>query len=222
MKDSLKIILLLAMVVMLPQSVESRNRSRDTSQCDGLTGRKLSKCLANDRQADARDSRTGSGSNGSAQCEGLSSRNRKKCLAAARQETSDESSSSRGPKVVELSAPNLPVGISVLDRRPDARECVDYARSRMPTLPYGLFTFKNKTDMINSKTARVGSVAIINVPTGEYSEYGHVAYVEEVTANSITISETHYSGRNYTLRRSVGRSLANAEAQLHIVGYRRP
>ena len=45
-----------------------------------------------------------------------------------------------------------------LDR--DPRECVDYARSKVSTLPRGLYTFNEKLRIINSHSCREKSAAI--------------------------------------------------------------
>ena len=114
-------------------------------------------------------------------------------------------------------------GIVSSDQRPDQRECVEYARSRVSSLPTGLFTFQNKRDIITpSARARVGSIAIIEVPSGASAQYGHIAYVEAVSENSITITETNFGGRRYQKRTATGRDLADAERQLRIIGYYRP
>jgi hypothetical protein len=113
-------------------------------------------------------------------------------------------------------------GITQIERRADDRECVIYARSRVASLPFGLFSMADKRNIINQSTPSAGSIAIIETPGGSFAEIGHVAYVEEVTSNSIIISETNFSSRNYTLRKAVGTKLADAEAQLRIIGYFRP
>jgi hypothetical protein len=110
-----------------------------------------------------------------------------------------------------------------MDQRPDARECVDYARSRVPSLPTGLFTIEDKRKAISpNSSARAGSIAIIEVPSGDYAKYGHVAYVEAVSENAITITETNFGGRHYQRRIATGRDLADAERQLRIIGYYQP
>lgn len=113
-------------------------------------------------------------------------------------------------------------GVTEFDQRPDLRECTDFARSLVRSLPGGLFTMRDKTNIINSRRPTVGSVAIIEVPRGYAQPYGHVAVVEEVTRNSITIIEANYGGRRVQRRRSVGRDLDEAASQLRIVGYYRP
>jgi hypothetical protein len=123
---------------------------------------------------------------------------------------------------ISCPAPNfrLPTeraGISFLTESPDPRECVAYARSRVRGLPSGLFSMADKRRIINDSRARAGSIAIINA-----SSYGHVAYVEEVTSTSITISETNFHSGMFTRRRAVGSTTADAERQLHIEGYFRP
>jgi hypothetical protein len=115
-----------------------------------------------------------------------------------------------------------PEPIRTFDQRSDDRECVDYARSRVRNLPSGLFTMADKRAIINSNEPRAGSIAIIEVRGGQYRDVGHVAYVETVTRNSITISETNFGGRRFQQRTSTASTLREAERQLNIVGYFRP
>jgi hypothetical protein len=93
-----------------------------------------------------------------------------------------------------------------------AGECVAYARCKVPSLPFGLFTYQDKLNIINSRTLQQGSIAIIN--TG--NNVGHVAYVQYVHSNGeITISEANWiAGRCGTRR--------GTPARLNIVGYFRP
>lgn len=149
-------------------------------------------------------------------------------VAGARQVACPVTASSIAPVIGRPSSPpnggssSQSIGIRTFDRQPDQRECVDYARSRVSSLPFGLITFANKTAIINSRQVRVGSVAIIAVPSGEFAENGHIAYVENISGSSITISETHYGGHYFERRQAVGRDLADAENQLRIVGYFQP
>ncbi len=126
------------------------------------------------------------------------------------------------PRIEPVTAPPARRGIETFDQQPYNGECTDFARSRVPRLPGNLFTIADKRAIINDRTARVGSVAIIDVPSGTYAENGHVAVVENVTANSITIAEAHFGGPYTERRRATGRDLADAEAQLRIIGYFRP
>lgn len=122
----------------------------------------------------------------------------------------------RNAQRVPCPAPELqePPGEYVITQRQDGRECVDYARSRVGRLPTGLFTMQDKRNIINGSRPRRGSIAIIN-----QSSAGHVAYIEEVTRNSITVSETNFPRGTYRVRRVVGTTLADAERRLRIVGY---
>ncbi|MFO0579669.1 MAG: CHAP domain-containing protein [Polyangia bacterium] len=85
--------------------------------------------------------------------------------------------------------------------------CVCYARSRQPRLPFGLITYTDKLRIINSSSAQVGCVAIMDTGSRE----GHVAYVESV-GSRIKISEG-----NYPLN-SCG-SRTGTESSLRIKGY---
>ena len=113
-------------------------------------------------------------------------------------------------------------GITTVKKGADSRECVEYARSKAPGLPSGLFTIGDKKAIKNASKAAAGYVAIIEVPSGGSAKYGHVAYVEAVTKDSITISETNFGGKHLQFRTAVGTSLADAEKQLRIVGYWAP
>jgi hypothetical protein len=64
---------------------------------------------------------------------------------------------------------------------------------------------------------RPGSVAMINP-----APRGHVAIVESVTANSITIIEGDYLMGTVTRRTAAGKDLNEAARQLKIAGYNRP
>jgi len=102
-------------------------------------------------------------------------------------------------------------------------ECVSYARSRVPRLPYGLFTLTDKKKIINSYTCRAGSVAIIDAA----APYGHVAVVEACDASGSTqgirIAEANWK-RGYITRRTsqVSGTIKQAEKELRIIGYFRP
>ena len=71
-----------------------------------------------------------------------------------------------------------------------ACNCVKYARSRMPWLPTSLTTYTEKKNAITTKTAAVGSIAVM---PGSSSKYGHVAYVSAVgNDGTITIDEANW------------------------------
>lgn len=100
-----------------------------------------------------------------------------------------------------------------------ADNCVFFARKRVPSLPYGLQTWKGKLEAVNSRRPEPGSVAMIRITHGAYRDVGHVAIVEKVTGNSLTIIEGNYLSGTVTRRTATGRDLADAERQLFIVGY---
>ena len=85
--------------------------------------------------------------------------------------------------------------------------CVKYARCRQRRLPYGLTYWRDKLNIINSRTPRVGCVAVIK--TG--SAYGHVAYVKRVSGSTVSIDEGNWG------RRCNSRS--GTASQLRIQGY---
>ena len=72
-----------------------------------------------------------------------------------------------------------------------ACNCVLYARSRQPKLPFGLTTYQQKKGIITTKTPKVGAVAVM---PGNDSRYGHVAYVAAVNADgTITLDEANWT-----------------------------
>jgi hypothetical protein len=86
--------------------------------------------------------------------------------------------------------------------------CVLYARSRKPNLPFGLFTLAQKLHIINSKKPKVGAVAIID--TGQ--QWGHVAIVTFIGKQHITIQESNWISGKITERHG-------SESDLNIRGY---
>lgn len=113
----------------------------------------------------------------------------------------------------------------VMERLPadaHADNCVFFARKRVPSLPYNLNTWKGKLAAVNSTTPRPGSVAMIEVGGGKYKEVGHVAIVESVGENALTIIEGNYLMGSVTRRTATGKDLADAARQLHIAGYYAP
>jgi hypothetical protein len=86
--------------------------------------------------------------------------------------------------------------------------CVKWAREYVPKLPFGLWNLADKKKIINSKKAKPGNVAIINVG----ALVGHVAVVVWVGSNHITIKEANYKAGKITERH-------NTEKDLKILGY---
>jgi hypothetical protein len=74
--------------------------------------------------------------------------------------------------------------------------CVLYARSIVKSLPFGLWTIKEKNRIINSQKPEKGDVAIMNIglPTG------HVGVVEKVGSNHLTIKEANFKSCKITER----------------------
>lgn len=101
-------------------------------------------------------------------------------------------------------------------------ECVIYVREIVKSLPYGLIYWSDKKKIINSYTCRVGSVAIIQVPSGVAAQYGHVAYVEKCGTTGITIREANFQKDKITRRVATTKNVLQAENELRIVGYWRP
>lgn len=104
----------------------------------------------------------------------------------------------------------------------DSRECVAYARARVPSLPYGLTTWQAKKAIKNSSSCKKGSVAIIDVG----NSIGHVAVVEHCdssgSSQSITIKETNWKRGYLTQRTSKTKKISKSQAELNIYGYYRP
>lgn len=78
--------------------------------------------------------------------------------------------------------------------------CVLYARSLVPQLPYNLTTYNQKKAIINHRFPRVGSVAIMPVSG---SSYGHVAVVDNVAIRSdggflLTLKESNWTSCQIT------------------------
>ena len=97
-----------------------------------------------------------------------------------------------------------------------ACDCVLYARSIVPSLPYGLFTQKDKARIINANTPKAGYVAI--------HSYNHVSVLTHVDAVPlplggvsiiVTLTEANFVSCKITTRKGT-------PAQLGIVGYFRP
>lgn len=103
-----------------------------------------------------------------------------------------------------------------------ADNCVFFARKRVPTLPYNLNTWKGKLAAVNSDTPRAGSVAMIEIGSGKYKDVGHVAIVEAIGSDSLTIIEGNYLMGSVTRRTATGKDVADAARQLGIAGYYHP
>ncbi|MFA7662630.1 MAG: CHAP domain-containing protein [Patescibacteria group bacterium] len=89
--------------------------------------------------------------------------------------------------------------------------CVLWAREKVASLPFGLWTITDKRKIINSNNPKAGSVAIIK--TGFI--WGHVAVVVKVGSNHITIKEANFKYGKITERHGT-------EKDLKIVGYFKP
>ena len=93
-----------------------------------------------------------------------------------------------------------------------ACNCVVWARSQVPLLPPNLTSYSQKLAIINHRFPRVGSVAVIYVPTGPSAPYGHVAVVRGVAINSdgslkVTLQEANWSPCAITWRTGTPESL---------------
>jgi hypothetical protein len=104
-------------------------------------------------------------------------------------------------------------------------QCVEYLRhARGVQLPdHDLSDWDVKRELINVEgDPQVGDVGIIEVPSGENAQYGHVALVRDVTEVSIQIEEANWRHGRITIRTAIGDDLQEAAQMLHIVGFYRP
>lgn len=89
--------------------------------------------------------------------------------------------------------------------------CVYFSRWLVPTLPTGLDTYQGKLNIINSSIPSVGSVAIMPNSSG----VGHVAIVEAVNGNQITLIESNWPSSGVWRR-------TGTQSGLNIKGYYKP
>jgi len=92
-----------------------------------------------------------------------------------------------------------------------ACNCVKFARSKVPSLPYDMWTLQDKMRIVNSNIPLVGEVAVMNYA----APWGHMGVVVGVRGNQITIEESNLN------RCKIGRRTGTA-SQLRILGYFRP
>ena len=97
----------------------------------------------------------------------------------------------------------------------NACNCVLYARSQVPSLPFGLNTQPQKAAIINSYTPSIGAVAVFS-----YNHVAVVTRVETIVRPSgnyvvVTITEANYIACQIGTRRGI-------PASLGIIGYFRP
>ena len=120
--------------------------------------------------------------------------------------------------------------VTTTDLGADSRECVLYARSKVPTLPYGMITLQDKLAIKNSSSCKAGTIAIMDYgvkikdpKAGLYVPVGHMAYVEGCHSTSsngaIRVTETNFSAGRKTERRASNSSLVAAQTELKILGY---
>lgn len=123
------------------------------------------------------------------------------------------------------SQPGTPPGrvaTVLLGQERHSDNCVFFVRDRVRSLPYGLGTWKGKLAIINARVQRAGDVAVIEVGSGVYRDVGHVAIIEQVTANSLTIFEANFYAGRVSRRTATGANAGEAAALLGIAGYFRP
>lgn len=118
------------------------------------------------------------------------------------------------------SAEKAQAGATQAASRPESG--IAFARDRVPSLPPELGSWKEKIKAINSHDPRPGSVAMIEIPSGPYKDFGHIAIVESVTGDSMTIIEGDYAMGTIVRRTASGKNLDEVARQLNIVGYFKP
>ena len=102
--------------------------------------------------------------------------------------------------------------IEIINRTDKNRcNCVLYARSKVPSLPFGLWTIGDKNKIINSRKPEKGSVAIMSVGLPA----GHVGVVVKVGSNHLTIQEANFKSCKITERHDTAKNF-------HITGYFKP
>lgn len=90
---------------------------------------------------------------------------------------------------------------------PHSCNCVLWARTKVASLPYGLWTLNDKKKIINKKNPKKGYIAIIDVGL-----FGHVALVTKVSEKHVTIQEANYYTCHFSERHDTPKNLK-------IVGY---
>jgi len=89
--------------------------------------------------------------------------------------------------------------------------CVFYVRERVPNLPFGQWTIKDKKKICNDSIPRVGSVAIMYIGL----PWGHCGIVKKVGKRHLTIQEANFRTCKITERH-------DTSANLMIIGYFNP
>lgn len=96
---------------------------------------------------------------------------------------------------------------------PNRFNCVLFARNKVRSLPYGLFTLEDKKKIINTQTSHVGDIAIMDVG----GSVGHVGVVIDrgLKGEYKTILEANYRSGTITER-------TGSTKDLKIIGYYHP
>jgi hypothetical protein len=89
--------------------------------------------------------------------------------------------------------------------------CVKWAREKVPSLPFGLWTIRDKKKIINSHNAKIGRIAIMNIGL----PWGHVGVITGKGSNRIVIQEANFKYGKITERQGT-------EKELKIIGYFNP
>ena len=113
-------------------------------------------------------------------------------------------------------------GITILDLGPYGGDCTDYVRSRVAGFPPGPVALSGAPTLVqihDPAAASVGAIAVMFASDGAYTNTGHVAFVESVTRNSISLLEAPCGSHRLQRRTAVGSDLRDAATQLRIIGY---
>ncbi|UFS70710.1 CHAP domain-containing protein [Geomonas sp. RF6] len=108
---------------------------------------------------------------------------------------------------------------------PHAGNCVGYLRNikRVHLPSSNLTSWAEKLRLAETKKAKKGRVAVIEVTSGPFKENGHVALVTHVdddgNTQSITLEEANYPKIGYWRRKAEGHNIDQIEKALNIRGY---
>lgn len=133
---------------------------------------------------------------------------RKKAIAELEEEFYKDTESPFPPKVHANTAISEKL-LHAVQNGENGDNCVFFARSIVPELPYGLTYFFAKKRIINKLTPEPGAIAVID--TGD--EIGHLAVIESFTnKGEIRLTDANWVKDKVTMR-------SGTEKELKIIGY---
>jgi hypothetical protein len=101
-------------------------------------------------------------------------------------------------------------------------ECVSYVRSRLPSLPWGLYSFDDKKRIINSYSCSPGSAAVIDVG----NSIGHLSYITSCDASGdmqgLKMEEANWYAGKIDERKCRDSKISSCIKLYRIVGFYRP